>query len=147
MASSGMLCHVALVRTDGLEELTRATRHNIPEDAILHSHHHENLKSYILTFVLYKMKCQPSNRRRAVQAAMLRHGQSNLIRLMWNGCYSGVSKEHTASIFRFKIKTSYQLWLMFACCWLFCWWTCSILHDVTFQMTISVRSSESAYCR
>jgi hypothetical protein len=26
--------------------LTRAMRHNIPEDAILHSHRHENLKSY-----------------------------------------------------------------------------------------------------
>jgi hypothetical protein len=29
--------------------LTRATRRNIPEHAILHSHHRENLKSYILT--------------------------------------------------------------------------------------------------
>jgi hypothetical protein len=28
--------------------LTRATRRNIPEDAILHSHRHENLKSYIV---------------------------------------------------------------------------------------------------
>jgi hypothetical protein len=28
--------------------LTRATRRNIPEDAILHSHRRENLKSYIL---------------------------------------------------------------------------------------------------
>jgi hypothetical protein len=27
--------------------LTRATRRNIPESSILHSHHHENLKSYI----------------------------------------------------------------------------------------------------
>jgi hypothetical protein len=27
--------------------LTRATRHHIPEDSILHSHHRENLKSYI----------------------------------------------------------------------------------------------------
>jgi hypothetical protein len=27
--------------------LTRATRQNIPEDAILHSHRRENLKSYI----------------------------------------------------------------------------------------------------
>jgi hypothetical protein len=26
--------------------LTRAARRNIPEDAILHSHHRENLKSY-----------------------------------------------------------------------------------------------------
>jgi hypothetical protein len=28
--------------------LTRATRHNIPEDAILHSHRRENLKPYIV---------------------------------------------------------------------------------------------------
>jgi hypothetical protein len=30
--------------------LTRATRRNIPEDTILHSHRRENLKSYIILF-------------------------------------------------------------------------------------------------
>jgi hypothetical protein len=40
MASSGMLRRVALV------VLARATRHNIEEGGILHSHRRENLKSY-----------------------------------------------------------------------------------------------------
>jgi hypothetical protein len=102
MASSGMLHHVALVRTDVSEELrrmirigelgtlvflrsmrrllvtanvssspilvtpmmealsstktsvlTRATRHNIPENAILHNHRRGNLKSYI-SFMLFR---------------------------------------------------------------------------------------------
>jgi hypothetical protein len=39
MMSSGMLRRVVL---------TRATRRNIPEDTILHSHSRENLKSYIV---------------------------------------------------------------------------------------------------
>jgi hypothetical protein len=76
MASSEMLHRVALVRTDVSEELSssfirvarigelgktlaltsnrrtlRATRCNIPEDAILHNHRHENLKSYIKQIV------------------------------------------------------------------------------------------------
>jgi hypothetical protein len=77
MASSGVLRCVALIRTDVSEELTanvpsspilvtlmmkalissvtsvltRATRRNIPEDAILHSHRRENLKSYTITNV------------------------------------------------------------------------------------------------
>jgi hypothetical protein len=37
---------------DWTEILTRATRRNIPEDDILHSHRRENLKSYIVLFVV-----------------------------------------------------------------------------------------------
>jgi hypothetical protein len=43
MASSGMLRHVALVR---------AKQCNILEDAILHSHHRENLKSCIAFLII-----------------------------------------------------------------------------------------------
>jgi hypothetical protein len=31
---------------------TRATRHNIPEDGILHSRRRENLRSYTLAYIL-----------------------------------------------------------------------------------------------
>jgi hypothetical protein len=39
-----------------LSVLTRATRRNIPEDTILHSHRRENLKLHILVFNSEKLK-------------------------------------------------------------------------------------------
>jgi hypothetical protein len=80
-----MLGRVALIRTDVSEELSasiipgspilvilmmealsssetsaliRATRRNIPEDAILRSHRLENLKSYIVKIILRFKNCQ-----------------------------------------------------------------------------------------
>jgi hypothetical protein len=55
MPSSGMLRHVALVKTDILVEhsvssetsvLTRVTRCKIPEDSIHHSHRQENKPNF-----------------------------------------------------------------------------------------------------
>jgi hypothetical protein len=40
------------VKNDVFWVLTRATRRNNPEDAVLHSHSHENLKSKVLTVVI-----------------------------------------------------------------------------------------------
>jgi hypothetical protein len=77
MASSGTLHRVALVRTEVSDErsssiirvtlmiealsssetsvLTRARRRNIAEDAILHTHRRDNLKSYYRPYVFFML--------------------------------------------------------------------------------------------
>jgi hypothetical protein len=41
--------------------LTRVTRRNILEDAILHSHRRENLKSYEINVLCHFLRAQPSS--------------------------------------------------------------------------------------
>jgi hypothetical protein len=62
-----MLCRVALVSSSETSFLPRATPRNIPEDAILHSHRRENLKSYIRDFYSASELYRPSSNRLSVK--------------------------------------------------------------------------------
>jgi hypothetical protein len=54
MVYSGTLCRVALVRTDVSEELTRVTRRNVPEDAILHNF--DTMAHFKITYENYSQR-------------------------------------------------------------------------------------------
>jgi hypothetical protein len=71
--------------------LTRATRHNIQEDGILHSHGCEKLKSFNINQILETVQC-----RRMESSVMLR--RVAIVR-------TDVSEETCASFFRVTINT------------------------------------------
>jgi hypothetical protein len=48
------------LRSSETSVLTRATQRNVPEDAILHSHRRENLKSYLNYLLLIDLTLQSS---------------------------------------------------------------------------------------
>jgi hypothetical protein len=66
--------------------LTRATRHNIPEDTILHSHRRENLKSYVgvtcFIHIIARMQQGDTNRCQ---------GNVSMSRNLNSGIHQGVS--------------------------------------------------------
>jgi hypothetical protein len=51
--------------------LTRATRRNIPEDTILHSHRRENLKSYICEVVSHTHRPRSTHQKRFLYLSLL----------------------------------------------------------------------------
>jgi hypothetical protein len=86
--------------------LTRATRRNIPEDAILHSHRRENLKSYIInipfslcditmiviqTFISgrFLVLCFPSGRTQEI-SFVAAHFLVVRWKFAWSHCWSGI---------------------------------------------------------
>jgi hypothetical protein len=59
--------------------LTRATRRNIPEDAILHSHGRENLISYIVTGLAARNLDATSSIGKDTKAGKFREGLQSLV--------------------------------------------------------------------
>jgi hypothetical protein len=86
--------------------LTRATRRNILEDAILHSHRRENLKSYIVVWILRAaVRSQwDASARILVTGAALRTGACVILEIV---SVRGVSDEPIACRFRVQQCVQY----------------------------------------
>jgi hypothetical protein len=81
--------------------LSRATRRNIPEDAILHSHCHEDLKSYIWNTLLKDAYIPACNLNVTLQ--ILINVKDVLSRVKWN--YFFMSDTVFDKYYIFKIIT------------------------------------------
>jgi hypothetical protein len=73
------------LRSSETSVLTRATRRNIPEGTIFHSHRRENLKSYLIaSFLSIKM--------RNITAADELFCQENINSEFWSPVFAGTGK-------------------------------------------------------
>jgi hypothetical protein len=59
------------VNSSGMSVLTRATRHIISEDAVLHSHRRENLISYLLWLIVSECQLNYTANKSSVQSKIL----------------------------------------------------------------------------
>jgi hypothetical protein len=90
--------------------LTRATRRNIPEDAILHSHGRENFKPYIIlkVFVTQQIVIHPPQAYRAISRMYKRRGKlqhTEEVCIHWQVCGESLKRWFVAVLWYWPIAT------------------------------------------